>query len=98
MLYSLERVRSNAILQDNKHRLRGSQLKKAACERFVISMAILSPLFYWPEYGSMFTGPAAINVDVKGKDTTSEATTAESTPTTGNMVKVVLGTLRSVTS
>ena len=25
---------------------------------FVISMAILSPLFYWPEYGSMFTGPS----------------------------------------
>jgi hypothetical protein len=25
---------------------------------FVMSMAILSPFFYWPEYGSMFTGPA----------------------------------------
>jgi NNP family nitrate/nitrite transporter-like MFS transporter len=25
---------------------------------FVISMALLSPLFYWPEYGSMFTAPA----------------------------------------
>merc|ERR1712149_6233 len=25
---------------------------------FVISMALLSPLFYWPEYGSMFTAPS----------------------------------------
>merc|ERR1719506_1470113 len=36
---------------------------------FVMSMAILSPLFYWPEYGSMFTGPS---VDAT-KDTKSEA-------------------------
>ena len=24
---------------------------------FVIFMAILSPFFWWPQYGSMFTGP-----------------------------------------
>merc|ERR1719353_2146740 len=47
---------------------------------FVISMAVLSPLFYWPEHGSMFTGPAQVSVDVKSKDASSEATTAESTP------------------
>merc|ERR1711896_98935 len=38
---------------------------------FVVSMSILSPLFYWPEYGSMFTGPAvAASPDTKaaGKD------------------------------
>lgn len=25
---------------------------------FVLCMAILTPLFYWPEYGSMFSAPA----------------------------------------
>jgi len=25
---------------------------------FVMSMALLSPLFHWPEYGSMFTAPS----------------------------------------
>ena len=40
-------------------------------------MAILSPLFYWPEYGSMFTGPAAgASADTKADDAASEATTA----------------------
>merc|ERR1711959_839231 len=48
---------------------------------FVISMAILSPLFYWPEYGSMFTAPAVdAYADTKAKDAASEASTAEPTP------------------
>ena len=40
---------------------------------FVMSMAILSPLFYWPEYGSMFSGPA---VDAT-KDTKSVVSNEE---------------------
>merc|ERR1719446_1745612 len=36
---------------------------------FVIAMAILSPLFYWPEYGSMFTAPAVASADAKANDT-----------------------------
>jgi len=43
---------------------------------FVISMSILSPLFYWPEYGSMFTGPSVASADEKAADAVSEATTA----------------------
>merc|ERR1719191_2253598 len=43
---------------------------------FVISMAILSPFFYWPEYGSMFTGPAVAAPEEKAADAASEATTA----------------------
>merc|ERR1719240_614520 len=43
---------------------------------FVISMAILSPLFYWPEYGSMFTAPAVASADTKASDAASDATTA----------------------
>merc|ERR1719238_2467711 len=46
---------------------------------FVISMAILSPFFYWPEYGSMFTAPAvdaSAPTKAADKDTGSEATTA----------------------
>jgi len=43
---------------------------------FVISMSILSPLFYWPEYGSMFTAPAVVSADEKAADAVSEATTA----------------------
>jgi len=44
---------------------------------FVISMSILSPFFYWPEYGSMFTGPAVdASADTKAADAGSEATTA----------------------
>merc|ERR1719486_1270251 len=44
---------------------------------FVMSMAILSPLFYWPEYGSMFTAPAvSASADEKANDAASEATTA----------------------
>jgi NNP family nitrate/nitrite transporter-like MFS transporter len=35
---------------------------------FVISMAILSPFFYWPEYGSMFTAPAVVASDEKNSD------------------------------
>jgi NNP family nitrate/nitrite transporter-like MFS transporter len=54
---------------------------------FVISMAILSPLFYWPEYGSMFTGPSVVSADEKAADAVSEATTAGSTPT--KLAKVV---------
>merc|ERR1712193_23128 len=43
---------------------------------FVISMAILSPLFYWPEYGSMFTPPAVVaDTKAAAKDVDSEATT-----------------------
>merc|ERR1711881_700496 len=42
---------------------------------FVISMAILSPLFYWPEYGSMFTGPAAAASTDEKANAVSEATT-----------------------
>jgi hypothetical protein len=48
---------------------------------FVISMAVLSPLFYWPEYGSMFTGPAvapSVEVKASAKDMESEATTVPS--------------------
>jgi nitrate/nitrite transporter NarK len=57
---------------------------------FVMSMSILSPFFYWPEYGSMFTGPSAVDVTVssKAKDSTSEASTAESTPAGGNVAVV----------
>merc|ERR1719465_156072 len=44
---------------------------------FVVSMAILSPFFYWPEYGSMFTGPAVTaSADTKATDAGSDATTA----------------------
>merc|ERR550537_636634 len=49
---------------------------------FVISMAILSPLFYWPEHGSMFTGPAAgASADTKPteKDAVSESTAPSTT-------------------
>merc|ERR1712036_166702 len=50
---------------------------------FVISMAILSPLFYWPEYGSMFTGPdpAVAGADTKAteKDAGSESTAPSNT-------------------
>merc|ERR1711981_471777 len=49
---------------------------------FVISMAILSPFFYWPEYGSMFTGPAIdASADTKAieKDTASESTAPSTT-------------------
>jgi len=48
---------------------------------FVISMAILSPLFYWPEYGSMFTGPS---VDAT-KDTKSEASNEQPLTKVGEM-------------
>jgi NNP family nitrate/nitrite transporter-like MFS transporter len=48
---------------------------------FVISMAILSPLFYWPEYGSMFTAPAIeASADTKAKDAASDASTTDPTP------------------
>merc|ERR1719498_1357864 len=52
-------------------------------------MAILSPLFYWPEYGSMFTGPAVhASADTKAtaKDVDSEATTADPTPEAASTV------------
>ena len=56
--------------------------------RFVISMAVLSPLFYWPEYGSMFTAPtidATVGVTVRAKDVDSATTPS----TTTSMSQVV---------
>jgi NNP family nitrate/nitrite transporter-like MFS transporter len=54
---------------------------------FVVSMAILSPLFYWPEYGSMFTAPyIEASVDTKAKDAVSEASTRDPTPSAGASV------------
>jgi NNP family nitrate/nitrite transporter-like MFS transporter len=43
---------------------------------FVMSMAILSPLFYWPEHGSMFSAPAAGASDA-AKDTKSVTSNEE---------------------
>jgi len=47
---------------------------------FVMSMAILSPLFYWPEYGSMFSGPSVnASPPAEKKDSNSDdATTVPS--------------------
>jgi len=44
---------------------------------FVIAMAILSPFFWWPQYGSMFTGPT-VTAEAKGED--SDAGTATTAP------------------
>ena len=50
-------------------------------------MAILSPLFYWPEYGSMFTAPyIEASVETKAKDAVSEASTRDPTPAAGASV------------
>ena len=47
-------------------------------------MAILSPLFYWPEYGSMFTAPAIeASADTKAEYAASEASTTDPTPSAG---------------
>jgi len=51
---------------------------------FVISMAILSPLFYWPEYGSMFTAPAvAASADTKSAEKDAESGDASTAPSDG---------------
>lgn len=41
---------------------------------FVISMAILSPFFYWPEYGSMFSAPAV--PEIKSVEVSPQSTTS----------------------
>ena len=51
-------------------------------------MAILSPLFYWPEYGSMFTAPAVASAETKANDTGSEATTATPAESTAAVASV----------
>merc|ERR1719182_1257435 len=55
---------------------------------FVISMSILSPFFYWPEYGSMFTAPAVdatvgLRTDSKGNGKDDDVTTAGSNTPAG---------------
>jgi len=55
---------------------------------FVVSMSILSPFFYWPEYGSMFTAPAVdatvgLRTDSKGNGKDDDVTTAGSNTPAG---------------
>ena len=51
-------------------------------------MSILSPFFYWPEYGSMFTAPAVdatvgLRTDSKGNGKDDDVTTAGSNTPAG---------------
>ena len=56
---------------------------------FVIAMAILSPLFWWPEYGSMFTAPtvdASINTASTAKGEDSDEVTVTTAPSAAGEV------------